>query len=691
MKIGSGSYLRYPGINQSWYTSDIKLKRSMIMTPHHPIEERIPYLEDHAYSENDLGLTYTKEASQFKVWSPLAKQVFLNIYKHSDSETPLLKQEMVLEKNVWTLTIQEDLDGYSYTYSFVHDADEVEAADVYSKAVGLNGDRSAIVDFEDTHPENWADDTFQGVSSITEALIWEVHTEDFSSDEQADFTPEYRGKFLAFTEDTVTVGGDPKKPAGTAYLKELGINYVHLLPAFDFENDEKSPAYNWGYDPKNFMVPEGKYSSDPSDPKKRIREFKMMVSHLHKQNIGVVLDVVFNHTFSAEDSWFQLTVPDYYYRQDHYGEFTNGSGCGNETASERKMMRKYIIDTVLYWVEEYHLDGFRFDLMGLHDVDTMNMLRQTLNEKGYGHVLLYGEPWNAGSVAIYEPNKPADKFHVNDLADGIALFNDEFRDAIKGPVFDERAGGFLQGANGFEHSSYSTADLIASILANTQSNVGRFNLPEEKQWARTPAQVVTYASAHDNLTLYDKLIKSTHDQPDYRRNEMVIQMNKISAALLFTSLGGIFMQAGEEWGRTKHGDENSFKSSITVNQLKWSQAYENKDLLEYYRGMIALRKAFSPLRDATNNTGDAVTFSQLKENLVAYTIPNTLNDGGWKMMAVIINTTPHAEEVELQSSYPLPNEWTIVANRHAAGLNPLGIIRGQHLSINPREVLILVS
>lgn len=661
------------------------------MTPHHPIEERIPYLEDRAYNGQDLGLTYTPDHSIFKVWSPLAQQAFLNIYENNESPTPRSKHEMHLIDNCWTLTLNEDLNGYFYTYSFIHEKSEVESADIYSKAVGINGNRSAIINLEETHPEHWTDDSFKGVSPITEAMIWEVHTEDFSSDDQASFSPDYRGKYLAFTEENVLVNEKEKHPAGLSYLKDLGVNYIHLLPAFDFENDENSPAYNWGYDPKNFMVPEGKYSSDPADPKKRILEFKTMVSHLHRHNIGVILDVVFNHTFFTENAWFQLTVPDYYYRQDHFGDFTNGSGCGNETASERKMMRKYIIDTVLYWVEEYHIDGFRFDLMGLHDVNTMNSLRQTLNEKGYSHVLLYGEPWNAGSVAIFEPNKPADKFHVNDLADGIALFNDEFRDAIKGPVFDERAGGFLQGANGFETSSYSTSDLIASILANTQSDVGRFNLPEEKQWARNPAQVITYASAHDNLTLYDKLIKSTQDEPEYRRNELAIQLNKISAAILFTSLGGIFLQAGEEWGRTKSGDENSFKSSISINQLNWGHAYENRDLLEYYKGMITIRKAFEPLRDASNKTGDAVTFSQLKENLLAYTIPNTLNDSEWTMMAVIINTTPHPEEVALKSSYPLPDEWTIIANRHSAGLQSLGIIEGHQVIINPREVLILVS
>ncbi|MCC5894203.1 MAG: type I pullulanase [Alkalibacterium sp.] len=661
------------------------------MNSTHPLEKRIPYLEDHMYKQNDLGLSYAKDSSTFKVWSPLAKKVWVNIYESAGAENPSDKIEMTMEDTVWALTVAKDLKGLFYTYSFIHDEKEVESADLYCKAVGLNGNRSAIIDLDETNPQGWEQDSFEQVTRITDAVIWEIHIEDFSSDQSASFASENRGKYLAFTEEDVTVEDQVDQPAGLSYLTSLGINYVHLLPAFDYENDETLPAYNWGYDPKNYMVPEGKYSSDPADPSSRIREFKEMVASLHRQAIGVVLDVVYNHTYSYEESWFQLTVPDYYYRQTHDGFPTNGSGCGNETASERKMMRKYLIDSVLYWVEEYHIDGFRFDLMGLHDVKTMNLLRKTLNERGHKNVLLYGEPWNAGSVAIYEPNKPADKFHIGDLADGIAVFNDEYRDSIKGPVFDDSKGGFLQGANGLEDSAYSTNDLIASILANTQSDVGRFRLPDEKQWARNPSQVVTYASAHDNLTLYDKLVAATNGDFSFGREVELIQLNKLHAALLFTSLGGIFMQAGEEWGRTKYGDENSFKSSIDINLLDWNRTYENKDLVSYYKGMIAIRKAYPPLRDDTNKTGDAVYFSQLHDNLLAYTIPNTTGEGDWTMMAVIVNTNGAPSRVELKSSYPLPKEWTIIANRHAAGLSPLGTILGNRLIINPKEALILVS
>ncbi|EXJ23021.1 Glycogen debranching enzyme [Alkalibacterium sp. AK22] len=656
-----------------------------------PLELRIPYLEDRLYEKNDLGLNYHQNYSTFKVWSPLAKEAWLCLYDSADALDPVRKLRMTARENVWSIKVSDDLNGYFYTYVFVHDKKEVETADLYSTAVGLNGDRSAIINLSDTDPEGWQEDYFDQVDAITEAIIYEVHVEDFSSDEAADFNPDFRGKYLAFTETGVTVEGVSDQPAGLDYLTDLGINYVHVLPAFDYQNDEESNAYNWGYDPKNYMVPEGKYATDPADPTARIREFKAMVASLHARGIGVILDVVYNHTFDLGRSAFQKTVPDYYYRQNQDGSPANGSGCGNETASERRMMRKYIIDSLMYWIEEYHIDGIRFDLMGLHDVQTMNLLRETLNANGHEKVLIYGEPWNAGSVAIFEPNKPADKYHVGELADGIAIFNDEFRDAIKGPVFDAGQGAFLQGANGREGSAYSNSDLIASILANTQQHVGRFSLPQEKNWARTPAQVVTYASAHDNLTLYDKLVASRTDRSSYGRNVELIQLNKINAALLFTSLGGTFFQAGEEFARTKAGDENSYRSSININQLDWRRAYDNKDLRNYYKGMIQIRRHYRPLQDRTNKTGDNITFSQLRENVIAYTIPNTSGEGDWSIMAVIANTSDHSDWVELKSSFPLPDEWTILANRHTAGTRSLGTVIGNLLLINSKEVLVLVA
>ncbi|WP_080147209.1 type I pullulanase [Marinilactibacillus piezotolerans] len=658
------------------------------------IQQKIDYLEQHIYEDYDLGLTYAKQKSLFKVWSPLAEKAVLNLYKTGDeNEETLIEQiEMTRQEAVWQVEVERDLAGLFYTYTFTHNGKETETPDIYSKAVGVNGNRSAVVDLRETNPVGWNYDAPVRQTAITEAIIWETHIEDFSSDDKAGFTDEYRGKYLAFTESETVLAEDPEQPTGLNYLKQLGINYVHLLPAFDFENDELGDQYNWGYDPKNYMVPEGKYALNPSDPISRIREFKQMVQSLHQQQIGVVLDVVYNHTFTVDDGCFQRTVPDYYYRQNEDGYLTNGSGCGNETASERKMMRKYMIDSLIYWAQEYHIDGFRFDLMGLHDVDTMNAIRQAFNDAGMEDVILYGEPWNAGSVELHEPNIPADKFHVQSLADGIAIFNDEFRDSIKGPVFDAQKGAFLQGANGYKDSAFMNGDLIGSLLANTQVEVGDFSLPDGKDWARTPSQVVNYASAHDNLPLYDKLVASIRHDNKYSRREDVIQLNKLNAALLFTAQGGIFLQAGEEFGRTKFGDDNSYHSPIDVNKLHWTRAAGNKDLVDYYKGMIEIRKAYPPLRDATTKTAEQTHFTALKENVIAYTIPNLIEDQPkWKQLAVIVNTSMHPESIVLNSAHPLPEAWTIIANRHTAGLESLGVHVGQKLLINPREVLILAA
>lgn len=658
------------------------------------VGERIKYLETHPYEKNDLGLSYTKERSVFKVWSPLAEIVTINIYETGAIEEDSLLESipLELENEVWQVHVNRDLKGFFYTYTFTHNGQDFEAPDLYSKAVGVNGDRTAILDLADTNPAKWEEDTQVMQPTITDAVIWETHVADFSSDPSSGISSANQGKYLGFTETDTTLYDAGEFPTGVNYLKDLGVNYVHLLPVFDFDNDERESHYNWGYDPKNYMVPEGLYSTNPADPIARIKEFKQMVQSLHQAGMGVVLDVVYNHTFETEHSWFQHTVPDYYYRQDKNGWFANGSGCGNETGSERQMMRKYMIESILYWAQEYHLDGFRFDLMGLHDVETMNAIRQALNEAGLEQVILYGEPWNAGSVAIYEPNKPADKYHIQDIIDGIAVFNDEFRDSVRGHVFENHNGAFLQGANGYEESSYSDSDLISAIVANTQVDVGRFRLPEEKAWARDPHQIVTYSSAHDNLSLYDKLVSSMRHDSNYARHEELIQLNKLNAALLFTSQGALFMQAGEEFARTKYGDENSFQSSIAVNRLDWTRAQENQDLVDYYKGMLAIRKAYAPLRDSTNQTADHIVFSQLPENLIAYTIPNVIEDNPkWKIMAVIANTNSKPVHLDLRADGSLPKEWTILADSKQAGLDSLGKINGNQLIVNPKNVLVLVG
>lgn len=651
-------------------------------------------LESRTYKKSDLGMSFNQDTYTFKVWSPLAKEVHLNVYETGNiEENSLIKQlPMTPLDNAWTIELTEDMDGLFYTYSFDHEDYQTEAPDLYSKAVGINGDRTAIIHLDETDPEGWENDEQVMQKNITDAMIWEVHVEDFSSDTASGISPEYQGKYLGFTEDDTTLYNAGKFPTGLNYLKQLGVNYVHLLPIYDFVNDEEDKEYyNWGYDPKNYMAPEGKYSSDPRKPKARIKELKQLIQSLHKHDIGVVMDVVYNHTFHTEDSWFQLTVPDYYYRQDDHGNFSNGSGVGNETASERTMMRKYMIDSLLYWAEEYHIDGFRFDLMGVHDTETMNEIRKALDENGYEDIILYGEPWAGGELNLKEPYKPADRNHVHDYSEDIALFNAEFRDAIKGHVFLYYEAAFLQGANNDHSSSFRNEDLIAAIMANTQRDAGEYNLPEYKTWARSPKEVVNYSSAHDNFTLYDKLVLSTDGPTNYDRQEHLVAMNKINAALLFTAQGGIFIQAGEEFARTKYGNPNTYNAPIAVNQLDWSRAAEYEDLINYYRGMIDIRKAYPPLRDATTRTVNMMYFRRLPENVMAYTIPNIIDmNSKWDNLLVLVNTSDQPQSFELPTDQDDNGQnWTILADIKKANADGLGSIRGKTIILNPREVYIL--
>lgn len=655
--------------------------------------KKIETLETLTYTKPDLGMSFHDGTYTFKVWSPLAESVSLIIYETGSIEekTEIKTIPMTLENNVWSLSLTEDLNGLFYTYGFQHDGQMTEAPDLYSKAVGVNGDRTAIIHLKDTDPEGWEDDKHVMQKNITDAIIWEVHVEDFSSDAASGIRPEYQGKYLAFTEDDTTLYEAGEFPTGLNYLSRLGVNYVHLLPIYDFENDEEDSVYNWGYDPKNYNVPEGKYSTDPSDPKSRIKELKQLIQSLHKKNIGVVMDVVYNHTYKTEDSWFQFTVPDYYYRQDAQGNFSNGSGVGNETASERTMMRKFMIESILYWTEEYHIDGFRFDLMGVHDTETMNLIRQALDERGYEHVILYGEPWSGGELALPAPYKPADRNHVHDFSKNIALFNAEFRDSIKGHVFLDRDAAFLQGANEERVSNFTNIDLIAAIMANTRMDAGEYDIPEYKAWARVPTEVINYSSAHDNLTLYDKLILSTDSPTTQIRHEEIVEMNKISAAILMTSQGGIFFQAGEEFARTKYGNSNSYNASIAINRLDWSRAYEYSDLVEYYQGMIDIRKNYEPLRDATNKTSEMIYFKHLPENLIAYIIPNVIDSlGPWETLFVTANTSNRPKTIDLPTDNGKnTTKWKILANNKKANANGIGYIYGDTVILAPRQVYVL--
>ena len=656
------------------------------------IDQRICFLEEHTYQGNDLGVTFQEHAVTFKCWTPEADAVSVIIYQSGEvkDKDRVMTVPMKQENNCWKVTVTDEVKEMFYTFEIQRGQEKVEVVDLYAKAVGLNGDRGAIVDLKETDPEGWSQTECVGQDTITDAYIWELHVEDFSSSKTSGISEKNRGKYLAFTEKNTHLEGDERQPTGLAYLKEQGINYVHLLPIFDFDNDELSTAYNWGYDPKNYNVPEGKYSSDPKDPKARIRECKQMIQSLHEESIGVVMDVVFNHTAVTESSWFNKTVPNYYYRQDEEGNFADGSACGNEIASERKMMRKFIIDSILYWAKEYKIDGFRFDLMGLIDVETMNQLRASLDSEGFSHVILYGEPWDAGSNHIIQPNIPANKSNVWALSEGVAVFSNDLRDSIKGDVFEETDGAFIQGMNGQPQvkQTFYAANLATAIQGNTKQN----GQAAGDRWAKSPRQVIAYASVHDNLTLWDKLVatmQASAKERNYDFDPELLARNKLAAAILFTSQGAVLTQAGEEFGRTKQGDENSFRSPIEINQLDWKRAQTFNELRSFYQGMWQIRKFYPPLRDATIRTAESIQFIESNnENFLAYIIPNNGYNDTWQSLAVLVNSSN--KDILVNREEFKQKKWWIVADNFGAGIEPRGEIV-KEINIAAKSLLLLAK
>ncbi len=623
-------------------------------------------LDQTAYSGNDLGATYTETATTFKVWAPQASNVKVNIFEHgSDSEGDSGSIETKLltlddKTGVWSVTLEGDYLGKYYTYSVKTGDDTKETADVYAKACGVNGNRSMVVDLSQTNPDGWEDDTHILVDNQTDANVWEVSVADFSSSSSSGVTESHRGKFLAFTEDGTTVDGvEGATSTGIDYLKKLGVKYIQIMPFYDFGSVDESAdimeQYNWGYDPVNYNCPEGSYSTDPYNGATRIKECKQMIQALHNAGIGVIMDVVYNHTYST-DSWFQYTVPNYYYRMNEDGTFSNGSGCSNDTASEHAMFRKYMIDSVTYWASEYHIDGFRFDLMGLHDVTTMNEIRSALDglyEDGSGQkILMYGEAWNMPTNSA-DGTVMANQSNLDKMSERIGAFNDTVRDGIKGSTGGSD-GGFIQDGS-------RTSDVTTGIEG--QSGI--------LGWASAPTQTVTYASCHDNICLYDKLVMSVYGNDDYRqRYEDLVTMNKLSAAIVLTSQGIPFWLAGEEFARSKDGDENSYASARTENMIDWSNLNDYSDLIEYYRGLQKIREAFAGFRDSTNATAKNISYLEdTPRKVIGYVVDNT-ESGKWNKMCVIFNGSKEAKNISVDG------EWIILANEETAGLRSLGTVSG---------------
>ncbi len=617
-------------------------------------------LDKSAYSGNDLGASYSKKATTFKVWSPNAASVRVNIFEHgSDNEGDagsIMSRAMSLDKTtgVWSVTINGDLLNKYYTYSVTHGKTTKETADVYAKACGVNGQRSMVVDLSTTNPEGWENDKHVLVQNQTDASVWEISVADFSSSESSGVSEANRGKYLAFTEEGTTVNGvQGASSTCVDYLKKLGVKYVQIMPFYDFGSVDESKnimdQYNWGYDPVNYNCPEGSYSSNPKKGEVRIKECKQMIQALHNAGIGVIMDVVYNHTYTS-DSWLQRTVPNYYYRMNNDGTFSNGSGCSNDTASEHLMFRKYMIDSVTYWASEYHIDGFRFDLMGLHDVTTMNSIRTALDNlyaDGSGsQILMYGEAWDMATNCD-EGTVLASQKNLKQLSDRIGAFDDTIRDAIKGST------GGTDGA--FVQEGSRRANLKTGIAGQSDTTTG---------WANVPSQCVTYASCHDNLCLYDKLVGSVYgaDGKYRKRYEDLVAMNKLSAAIVITSQGIPFSLGGEEFCRSKDGDENSYASSRKENMLDWENVDLYSDVIEYYRGLYKIRDAFAAFSDSTAATANSLTYlSDVPKGVTGYTINNT-ESGKWSQMCVIFNGSDSAQNVTAKG------DWVVLADNKTAGL-----------------------
>lgn len=617
-------------------------------------------LDKSAYSGNDLGASYSKKATTFKVWSPNAASVRVNIFEHgSDNEGDagsIMSRAMSLDKTtgVWSVTINGDLLNKYYTYSVTHGKTTKETADVYAKACGVNGQRSMVVDLSTTNPDGWENDKHVLVQNQTDASVWEISVADFSSSESSGVSEANRGKYLAFTEEGTTVNGvQGASSTCVDYLKKLGVKYVQIMPFYDFGSVDESKnimdQYNWGYDPVNYNCPEGSYSSNPKKGEVRIKECKQMIQALHNAGIGVIMDVVYNHTYTS-DSWFQRTVPNYYYRMNNDGTFSNGSGCSNDTASEHLMFRKYMIDSVTYWASEYHIDGFRFDLMGLHDVTTMNSIRTALDNlyaDGSGsQILMYGEAWDMATNCD-DGTVMASQKNLKQLSDRIGAFDDTIRDAIKGST------GGTDGA--FVQEGSRRANLKTGIAGQSDTTTG---------WANVPSQCVTYASCHDNLCLYDKLLGSVYGtNGKYRkRYEDLVAMNKLSAAIVITSQGIPFSLGGEEFCRSKDGDENSYASSRKENMLDWENVDLYSDVIEYYRGLYKIRDNFAAFSDSTAATANSLTYlSDVPKGVTGYTINNT-ESGKWSQMCVIFNGSDSAQNVTAKG------DWVVLADNKTAGL-----------------------
>lgn len=618
------------------------------------------------YDNKDLGAICSKEGTIFKVWCPLAERVELHLYKDGDKAEAYAVCDMIPEeKGTWKFESAEYLHGVYYDYTVTRAGEVTRTADPYAVACGVNGVRSMAVDLSVTDPEGFSED--KAPAQQTENIIYELHIKDFSHDPDSGVPEAYRGKYKAFTVKNT----GSEYPTCVDYLKKLGVTHVHLLPMYDFgwlDETGSDEQFNWGYDPVNYNVPEGSFSTDPYDGAVRIRECKEMVQALHEAGIRVIMDVVYNHTYEP-DSFLERMVPGYYNRRWKDGTLANGSACGSDIACGRAMVDNYIADSVMYWAKEYHIDGFRFDLMGLLTVELMNRIRTELDaEFGKGEKLLYGEPWRACESPMEEGTNAALKCNVQLLDEGIAMFSDDTRDVVKGHVFFEEIPGFVNGGKGLEEK------LLGAVTG------WRDNADDAEFKPLSCNQIINYVSAHDNFTLWDKLVLSIlggHGvNNEYRENTEpvtdisvyttrhadILEANKLAAFICFTCQGHLFMQAGEEYGRTKFGDGNSYRSDPKLNMMRWHQTVEFADLLSYYEGLISLRKKLPGLYDKSADAYKRITDKKVwAEGVVSYCADNTADaaaDSVYRKLFVVYNSNKETVSVELPEGC-----WVVLADK----------------------------
>lgn len=629
------------------------------------------------YTGNNLGAVYSPKMTRFKVWAPEAESVKLNLYKQGEGDNLIDQHIMKKSANgTYVFEKQGDCNGIYYTYTVVNHGEEQEAVDPYTKAAGVNGQRGMVINLAKTNPQGFEMDGYRNPEHITDAIIYEGSVRDFTMDESSGVF--HNGKFLGLTEANTT--NHFGEATALDYISGLGVTHVQILPAFDFETvDEKNQKaqYNWGYDPDNYNVPEGSYAVSPYDGAVRIQEMKQMVLALHSRGIGVIMDVVFNHTYRRDDSNLQKIVPGYYYRSDETG-YTNGSGCGNEVASDRPMVQKLIVDSLIYWAKEYHIDGFRFDLMGVLDIDTMNVIAERLKEIR-PDIYLYGEGWNGGPSSLAE-EKRAFKASAKKMP-GIGMFNDDIRDTIKGSVFYDDHLGFV---NGGTHLENALRYGITGAVAHPQVDYDAYG---SKPWAKEPGQSINYVSCHDNYTLWDKLSVSCPEASEEKKKAM----NRLCAAIVFTSQGVPFIQAGEEFLRSKPLPEkkgfaeNSYNMPDAVNSIKWDNIHEYPDMIAYYKGLMALRKAHPVFRmqSEAEMTQNLCFLSDTPENVVAYLLKGKGADDTPENILVIFNGND--EEI----LYNLPEgKWKILVDDKTAGADGKKII-SEKTDVEPLSALVL--